>query len=203
MSERTTQLRITVEPLDAYRCRFVLPRPVAPPGTLRRYLSAEEAGDSAVAQAVLGVPAVCEVELSGNTVTAVTHQPVSWDALVPAVRYGLETAVAAAATPAAPAPAPAAPPDDDTLFALVSDIFDQQINPAIAQHGGKVELLDVEQGVVVLRMLGGCQGCGMANVTLRQGIEGTLRRIVPGFRGLKDITDHASGTNPYFAAGTK
>jgi Fe-S cluster biogenesis protein NfuA len=50
----------------------------------------------------------------------------------------------------------------------------------------------------VVRMMGGCQGCGMANVTLRQGIEAQLKRLIPGLRGLRDVTDHASGENPYF-----
>ncbi len=93
--------------------------------------------------------------------------------------------------------------DDDTAFEIVEELFNTQINPAVAQHGGKVELIDVQDGVVVLRMMGGCQGCGMANVTLRQGIEASLKRAVPSIQGLKDITDHAAGTNPYFQAGTK
>ena len=75
--------------------------------------------------------------------------------------------------------------------------------PGVAQHGGAVELIDVQDATVVLRMLGGCQGCGMANVTLRQGIESSLKRALPSLQGLKDITDHAAGTNPYFTAGSK
>jgi Fe-S cluster biogenesis protein NfuA len=88
--------------------------------------------------------------------------------------------------------------DDDTMYDVVDEIFRSQINPAVAQHGGRIDLLDVENGFVVIRMMGGCQGCGMANQTLRQGVEGSLRRAVPGFRGIRDITDHASGTNPYY-----
>lgn len=73
----------------------------------------------------------------------------------------------------------------------------------VARHGGKVELLDVQDATVVVRMMGGCQGCGMATVTLRQGIETALRQAVPGVRGIKDITDHASGKNPYYAQGVQ
>jgi Fe-S cluster biogenesis protein NfuA len=90
--------------------------------------------------------------------------------------------------------------DDDTLYGVVSRIFATQINPAVAQHGGKVELIDVQDATVVLRMSGGCQGCGMANVTLRQGIEAALRRQLPQVRGIRDITDHSAGTNPYYAS---
>lgn len=68
----------------------------------------------------------------------------------------------------------------------------------VARHGGRVELVDVQDATVVVRMRGGCQGCGMATVTLRQGIETALRQAVPAIRGIRDITDHSAGTNPYY-----
>jgi Fe-S cluster biogenesis protein NfuA len=88
--------------------------------------------------------------------------------------------------------------DDDRMFDVVDEIFRSQINPAVAQHGGRIDLLDVADGVVVIRMMGGCQGCGMANQTLRQGVDQSLKRSVPGYRGIRDITDHAAGENPYY-----
>lgn len=91
------------------------------------------------------------------------------------------------------------PETDDAIFALVSDVFQREINPAVARHGGQVELIDVQDRTIVVRMKGGCQGCGMATVTLRQGIEASLRRLVPGLNGIRDITDHTAGTNPYYA----
>lgn len=92
--------------------------------------------------------------------------------------------------------------DDDRMFTVVEEIFRTQINPAVAQHGGRIDLLDVQDGVVVVRLMGGCQGCGMANQTLRQGVEASLRRAVPGFRGVRDITDHSAGTSPYYRPGS-
>jgi len=77
------------------------------------------------------------------------------------------------------------------------------VNPMVARHGGRVELIDVQDAVVMLRMGGGCQGCGMADVTLRQGIEAMLNRHIPEVKGIVDITDHGSGANPYFAAAKK
>ena len=88
--------------------------------------------------------------------------------------------------------------DDDAIFTVVSDIFREEINPMVARHGGRVELVDVQDATVVVRMRGGCQGCGMATVTLRQGIETALRQAVPAIRGIRDITDHTAGTNPYY-----
>lgn len=200
MRNQTATLQITTEPLDDLRCKFIVSQPVAESG-VQKYTSLEEAEDSPVAQAVLDVPGICEVVLSGNVITAVQDGSMPWTALDPQVRYAIEAGMSAAA-PSAPS-APSALEDDDSVYDLVSDLFDREINPAVAQHGGKVELIDVQEGVVVVRMMGGCQGCGMANVTLRQGIEASLKRQIPTLVGIKDITDHEAGTNPYFSAGTK
>jgi Fe-S cluster biogenesis protein NfuA len=91
---------------------------------------------------------------------------------------------------------------DDQIFEAVDKLFKTQINPAVAQHGGKVDLIDVEEGVVMVRMLGGCQGCGMAKMTLQQGIEAALKRSIPEVKGIRDITDHAAGTNPYITSNS-
>ncbi len=80
----------------------------------------------------------------------------------------------------------------------VATILGEQINPAIAMHGGFAELVKVEGSSVFLRLGGGCQGCGMASVTLRQGIERALRSAVPDIGEIIDVTDHASGANPYY-----
>ena len=93
--------------------------------------------------------------------------------------------------------------NDDQIFDQVDALFRTQINPAVDQHGGRVDLIDVEDGVVVVRMMGGCQGCGMADVTLRQGIEAALKRSIPEVHGIRDITDHAAGANPYISASSK
>jgi Fe/S biogenesis protein NfuA len=81
----------------------------------------------------------------------------------------------------------------------VQQVLEQQINPAIAAHGGVVHLINVEDGVAFVRMGGGCAGCGMATVTLDQGIEQAIREAVPEITGIVDVTDHAAGQNPYYA----
>jgi Fe/S biogenesis protein NfuA len=80
----------------------------------------------------------------------------------------------------------------------VQYLINQQINPGVAAHAGFVELVGVEDGTVYLRLGGGCQGCGAADFTLRQGIESVIRREVPEIRRVIDITDHAAGENPYY-----
>jgi Fe/S biogenesis protein NfuA len=80
----------------------------------------------------------------------------------------------------------------------VKQVIDQQVNPTIASHGGAVSLVDVREGVVYLSMSGGCQGCGMAAVTLKQGVERLIIEAIPEVAGVEDVTDHASGTDPYY-----
>lgn len=80
----------------------------------------------------------------------------------------------------------------------VQYLIDQEINPGVAAHAGFVELIDVRDDTVYLRLGGGCQGCGAADFTLRQGIESVIRREVPEIRRVLDITDHAAGVHPYY-----
>ncbi|HEU5307958.1 MAG TPA: NifU family protein [Acidimicrobiia bacterium] len=82
-------------------------------------------------------------------------------------------------------------------------VLDEQINPAIASHGGYAELVAVEDSIAYLRMGGGCQGCGMAAVTLSQGIEVAILDMVPEITEVIDVTDHASGANPYYESAKK
>ncbi len=83
----------------------------------------------------------------------------------------------------------------------VRRVLDEQINPSVAGHGGHIALVDVRDDVVYIRLEGGCQGCGMADVTLKQGIETTIMREVPAISSVLDVTDHAGGSNPYFQPG--
>ena len=82
----------------------------------------------------------------------------------------------------------------------VQAVLENQINPSIASHGGAAQLIGVEGNDIYLRLGGGCQGCGMAQVTLTQGIEASLREAVPEIGNIIDATDHAAGENPYFAS---
>jgi Fe/S biogenesis protein NfuA len=102
-------------------------------------------------------------------------------------------------------PAMAGPPVDlsGDVAQRVLQVLEAQINPSIAAHGGRADLVAVEDDAAYLRLSGGCAGCGMAAVTLSQGIEVALRDSVPEITRVIDVTDHASGTNPYYEAAKK
>jgi Fe/S biogenesis protein NfuA len=87
------------------------------------------------------------------------------------------------------------------LKSRVQELIDTMINPAVAGHGGYVELIDVQESRVYLQMGGGCQGCGAADVTLKSGIERLIKEELPEVSEVLDTTDHSSGTNPYYTAG--
>jgi Fe/S biogenesis protein NfuA len=92
-----------------------------------------------------------------------------------------------------------APPlSAEDLKIKVQRILDDMINPAVAGHGGFIRLLDVRDNLVFLQMGGGCQGCGMADVTLKHRIETMLKEEIPQIEGVIDQTDHAEGKNPYY-----
>ena len=202
------EIRITAEPIDEQRCKFVVSQPVLA-GGVRRFGSRAEAAGSPLAEAIFAIPglAVSELIVSGNIATVVKQSPTPWQAVGRAVGAAIRAALLAdvpAVSPAArPAVGDAPAANDDVLYEQVAKVFDEQVNPMVARHGGHVELIDVQDAVVMLRMGGGCQGCGMADVTLRQGIEGMLAQLVPAVRGIVDITDHTSGANPYFQSSKK
>ncbi len=101
------------------------------------------------------------------------------------------------------AAAKAAVPTLDGAFAeRVKTVLDTEINPAIASHGGTITLVGVEDTEIYLEMGGGCQGCAMSRMTLRQGVERMVRQAVPEVTVIHDVTDHASGENPFFEGPT-
>jgi Fe-S cluster biogenesis protein NfuA len=196
-------IAITAEPVDEQRCKFLVDRPVF--NGLRRFVAAEDAAGSPLAEALYAIPGITEIVVSGNIVTVVKDTPTPWQTLGKSVGSAIRQALTSG-VPAVAEKAPAtgeARLSDDELYERVNDLFEQQVNPMVARHGGRVELIDVQDAVVMLRMSGGCQGCGMASVTLRQGIEGALHQSIPEVQGIVDVTDHTSGANPYFASAKK
>jgi NAD(P)H-dependent nitrite reductase small subunit len=88
--------------------------------------------------------------------------------------------------------------EEKELFDRVQQVMDSVINPGVASHGGVIRLLDLKEGVVYVEMGGGCQGCGMADETLKKGVESMIKQSVPEIKRVLDVTDHAAGSNPYF-----
>jgi len=88
---------------------------------------------------------------------------------------------------------------DDPVAQKVQDVLDHEVNPGVAGHGGSVSLVKVAGDVAVIQLHGGCQGCGAADITLKQGIERMIKAAVPEILAVQDATDHDAGVNPYYA----
>lgn len=108
--------------------------------------------------------------------------------------------------PNSPAPPEMSAPAGDLegpLVEQVQQVITEQVNPAIASHGGGAELVSVDGTIAYLRLFGGCQGCGLAQVTLKQGIERIILESIPELTSVVDVTDHASGEDPYYQSEKK
>ncbi len=83
------------------------------------------------------------------------------------------------------------------MIAQFEKLFDEQIRPALAQHGGNVEIVDIDNNILFVKFFGGCQGCSSSKATLKGGIETLIKQTFPEIVEVRDVTDHTDGANPY------
>src|SRR2546426_12648503 len=140
------EIRITAEPIDNARCKFLVSLPVHS-GGVRRFSSSEAAHGSPLAEALFAIPGaeVQEIIVSGNLVTVVKASTLPWQVLGKQIGAAIRQALAGPVPAiAAKAEVAAGAVDDDTLYERVSRLFDEEVNPMVARHGGRVELIDVQ-----------------------------------------------------------
>ncbi len=191
------EIRIQAEPKDNDTCRFTVDKAVYPDGSIYFGDKAQAAG-SPLAEQLFGIEGVTSVLVQDSVVTV--SAPTGGDWMPVAKQVG--TIIRAALSSGEPVIAQdvlGSLPDPEEIKKKVQGVLDGEINPAVAAHGGWVELIDVQKNEVFIRMGGGCQGCGMADVTLKQGVEKSIRQAVPQIGAIMDTTDHATGRNPYYA----
>ncbi|MFN2385606.1 MAG: NifU family protein [Thermoanaerobaculia bacterium] len=191
-----SEIKITGEPSSAGdRCKFTVDRPLLPDQSA--FFADPQAGAySRLAAELLGLAGIGSVLVADNVVTLTAEYPVDWPAL--GIGHVIRKHIRTGQPIVDPRYFEDLPSEGDLKWAI-SDLLDREINPAVAQHGGFVELIDVKSNNVFLRLGGGCQGCGAADVTLKQGIEKAIRSLVPKVGEILDTTDHAAGRNPYYS----
>ncbi len=195
-SEGMDEIKITGEPsTSGDRCAFTVDRPVLPAESAH-FASVADARHSPLAAELLAVPGIESVLLADNLVTVNAAHAVDWPAL--GIGHIIRRHLRSGAPIVDPEFFETLPSEGDLKWAI-RDLLDREINPAVGQHGGYVELIDVKKNSVFLRLGGGCQGCGAADVTLKQGIEKAIRSLAPSVGEILDTTDHAAGRNPYYA----
>jgi Fe-S cluster biogenesis protein NfuA len=196
-----TDAAITAEPITNATCRFSVDRPLYPDRAF--YFSSKDlAAGSALPERIFAINGVTSVQVSHDQITVGKATTVDW----PEIGRQVGTAIREFLASGEPAVADAA--RDRILPASeirdrVQQVLDSEINPSVASHGGVVRLIDVKDNSVYIQMGGGCQGCGQADVTLKFGIETAIRAAVDGVGDILDVTDHASGRNPYYTPSEK
>lgn len=186
------QIKAEVDRSDIQVCRFTVDRPVHSGAGV--YSSREDAGSDALADKIFNIPGIAKVELSDNVVTVTQEGADDWKQIGKRVGTAIRHFIN---PPPVLAEGDRLPPE--AVRERIQRVLDSQINPGVAAHGGFVELIDVQEDNVFIRMGGGCQGCGAADVTLKMGVERLIREEVPQVREILDTTDHAGGSNPYYA----
>lgn len=198
MSDDAHAVKITGEPtLDPQVCRFIVDRPLFADGTVT-CRSADMAAGSPLLEALFALEGITQVMVSGGTLTIAKSTDESWPVLGKSIGRIVRDKIASGAVLIDPDIKKKAP-SEEKIRSKVEALFEEHINPAIASHGGRVELADVEGTTVYLRLGGGCQGCASANITLRNGIEKAIRQVIPEVSEVVDVTDHEAGIDPYYS----
>jgi NFU1 iron-sulfur cluster scaffold homolog, mitochondrial len=191
------QLKITAEPtMDSEICKFIIDLDIVP-GREVSCKSREMAAGSPLLEALFAIDAIREVLVFGNSITIAKTGSESWSTLGKQIGTVIREVIQSGKSPI-PSEWENKAPDKGHIYKEVEQILASRVNPGVSTHGGHVELIDVKGTAVYLRLSGGCQGCGAANVTLRQGIEKAIRSRIPEVTEVIDITDHTSGKNPFY-----
>ena len=199
--EQEITITAHLEPHHPDTCKLIVDRPIYPQGSA--YFPNKEASrGSPLAEQLFEIEGVVAVRIAENSVSVTKPGVEEWRPIAGRVADIIREHLRSGKPAVAPDFASKGLPDS-VIRANIQTIFDTQINPAVAAHGGHVELLDVKGGKVYIQMGGGCQGCGMADVTLRQGIEAAIREAIPHVDEILDVTDHAAGMNPYYTPAKK
>ena len=198
-----SRIRVTVEPLvnQPNVCRFIVDPPVYPQAGVH-FSGTENAAESPLAQALFGLGDITEILIADNSVTVTANEAKNWADYSVKVAEIIRDQIVSG-VPSVSESFTERLPSADQIRGKVQEVIDSAINPAVAAHGGIVTLLDVKGNNIFLNFGGGCQGCGMVSVTLKYGVERLLRDRIPEIGQILDTTDHAAGTNPYYAPSAK
>ena len=197
--DQTISIRAEISFADPDACKFTVSRTVHPGGPFF-FDNVERAGGSPLPERLFSLDGVAHVLVAENVVTVGKEPGVSWSELKKAIGAALRTHLLTGIPAILEAPrAPSAGGrSDPEVRAVIQELLDGEVNRSIANHGGKISIVDVHDGVLSIAMGGGCQGCASSNVTLRQGFEVMVRRVAPEIVDIVDTTDHAAGTEPFY-----
>jgi Fe-S cluster biogenesis protein NfuA len=196
-------LRITATPsmMHPEQCTFTSSEPLFPNASAY-FGEREQSRGSILIDRLFDIDGVADVLVNHDTLRLTLAGDAIWEEKIPQVGVVIRDVLAGGSPLVSEAVAASLLPPAE-IKRRVQQVLDTIINPAVASHGGFVNLLDVSNNTVYLEFGGGCQGCGMVSVTLKYGVERTIRDEVPEIGEILDTTDHAAGRNPYYAPSSK
>ena len=183
------------------RMKFLPGRTVLTSGTAE-FSGAEASDGSPLAQALFEIGGISGVYLDPTSITLAKADGKEWTELMPAALVAIMNHF----NSGKPLVDDGFETDPETGLdseegKAIQQLLDEHINPQVASHGGHIDLVDVRDDTAYIRMGGGCQGCGMANVTLKQGVAKAIQAQITTITNVLDVTDHGGGTNPYYQPG--
>jgi Fe-S cluster biogenesis protein NfuA len=191
------EISIVGEPtINPATCKFTVDRPVYSEGSAY-FGNREAAGLSQLALKIFEIAEVQSVLIAENQITVTKSGFDPWPVIGKRIGVKIREHIWSG-EPAVSAEFDSSMPPESEIRKKVQNLLEREINPALGMHGGWVELIDVKKNSVYLRMGGGCQGCGSADMTLKMGIERAIREMIPEVGEILDTTDHAAGRNPYY-----
>ena len=196
-----TDVAITAEPITDATCRFTVASPVYPDRAFY-FGSRDQAMGSALPERLFAIDGVTSVQVSHDQITVGKSTAVDWPVIGGQIGMAIREFLASGEPAVTDAARESIPPASE-IRDRVQQVLDTEINPSVAAHGGVIKLIDVQDNLVYIQMGGGCQGCGQADVTLKFGIATAIRAAVDGVGDILDVTDHASGRNPFYTPSKK
>ena len=198
-ADQPISIRAEVSLPDVDTCKFTVSRSLHPGGPFL-FATREQAAGAPLGERLFALGGLASVLIAGNVVTIGKTQAASWAGLKAAVGAAIRAQLLSG-VPAMPEMAGrtgATARSDAELGVAVQQLLDREVNRAIANHGGKISLVDVRDRRLFITMGGGCQGCASSQVTLRQGFEVMVKRVAPEITAIVDATDHAAGRRPFY-----
>ncbi|SDY91455.1 NifU family protein [Citreimonas salinaria] len=198
MSDVASRLRIRAQPSprDPDTLHFLLDAPVQNSEGPKTFDGTNE--QAPLARALFAISGVRRVAVNGASIHLRKSTNARWGDMKAPIAAAIRAVLTSTDQPLGPPLDGAGGDRDAWLLTAVRALLDSRINPSIASHGGHIGVESVTDGIVYLRMSGGCQGCAASQLTLRGGVERTLRAALPDIENIVDVTDHGAGTEPFY-----
>ncbi len=199
LADLPVSIRAEASLVDPDTCQFIVSRPLHPGGPFF-FGNKERAAGSPLGERLFALPGVANVLIAENVMTLCKEPTASWSGLKAAIGTAIRTQLLSGVPAILEMYVHTGTQgrSDAELNTAIQALLDKEVNRSIANHGGKISIVEVRQRKLFITMSGGCQGCASSQATLRQGFEVMVTRVAPEIQEIVDTTDHAAGKQPFY-----